>query len=80
MISAMLRRTLIVLAFAALTGCAEIETAGTATAPAPDSAGWVMSSGRRPSKAEFTAFAATCEMKGGATDACFANLGLKKAQ
>ncbi|MFZ2005854.1 MAG: hypothetical protein WB697_21775 [Stellaceae bacterium] len=41
--------------------------------------GWRLASGKSPTQAEFTALTATCEAKGGITDACFAELGLKKA-
>jgi hypothetical protein len=47
--------------------------------PAPDIAGWRMASGKAPTQAEFAALAATCDVKGGAIDVCFADLGLKRA-
>ena len=62
----------------ALGACTTMETAVTAT-PAPDPGGWLMSSGKQPTKAEFAALAATCEDKGGAVESCFTNLGLKHA-
>jgi hypothetical protein len=46
----------------------------------PDMSGWRLASGKPPTQAEFAALTATCEAKGGITDACFAELGLKKAQ
>lgn len=77
-------RTLFLLAFPALlalAACQHAETTGSTTlGPAPDTSGWRLSSGKTPTKAEFTALAATCEAKGGNADACFAELGLKKAQ
>jgi hypothetical protein len=63
----------------ALGACTTTETAVTATAPT-DPGGWLMSSGKQPTKAEFTALAATCEEMGGAVEPCFTNLGLKRAQ
>lgn len=74
-------RTLFLLAFPALLtlgACQHSETASSAP-PAPDLAGWRLSSGKAPTKAEFAALTATCEANGGITDACFAELGLKKA-
>jgi hypothetical protein len=62
----------------ALGACTTTETAVTATAPV-DPGGWLMSSGKPPTKAEFAALAATCEEKGGAVEPCFTNLGLKRA-
>jgi len=61
-----------------LGGCAGTETASTGPA-SPDPGGWVMSSGKEPTKAEFAALAATCEMKGGAVEACLTDLGMKRA-
>jgi hypothetical protein len=46
----------------------------------PDPAGWRLASGKPPSKAEFAALSATCEVKGGATDTCLSDLGLKRAK
>jgi hypothetical protein len=63
----------------ALGACTTTETAATATAPS-DPGGWLMFSGKQPTKAEFAALAATCEEMGGAVDSCFTNLGLKRAQ
>jgi len=64
-----------------LVACQNHETASsTALGPAPDMSGWRLSSGKSPTQAEFAALAATCEAQGGDTDACFTNLGLKKAQ
>jgi hypothetical protein len=61
-----------------LGGCATTETVPVGPAP-PEPAGWVMSSGKQPTKAEFTALAATCEERGGAVEPCFTKLGLKRA-
>jgi len=62
-----------------LGGCATTET--TTTGPASlDSNGWLMSSGKEPTQAEFAALAATCEDKGGATDSCLTKLGMRRAQ
>jgi hypothetical protein len=76
-------RTLFPLAFLALlalTACQHPETDSSANLAPPDMSGWRLSSGKMPTQAEFAALAATCEAKGGDTDACFAELGLKKAQ
>lgn len=78
----MIGRTLFVLAFPALlllAACQTPETESSAPAPMPDMSGWRLASGKSPTQAEFTALTATCEAKGGITDACFAELGLKKA-
>jgi hypothetical protein len=74
-------RTLIslgVIGLLTLSACTTPETA-TATAVPIDSGGWLLASGKAPTKAEFTALAATCQDRGGAMDPCLANLGLKRA-
>ena len=77
-------RTLFLRAFPvllALAACQTTETSSSAdTGPPPDLAAWRLASGKVPTKAEYAALTATCEAKGGITDACFAELGLKKAQ
>jgi hypothetical protein len=73
----MVARTLLLFALFALGACAEVVTE-TASAPAPEPAGWRLSTGKVPSKAEFTALAATCAAKGGDNEACFKELGLKR--
>jgi hypothetical protein len=76
-------RTLFPLAFLALLalcGCQNTEPAASAEAAPVDVAGWRLASGKVPTKAEFTALAATCEAKGGAVDPCLTDLGLKRAQ
>ncbi|HXO02857.1 MAG TPA: hypothetical protein VN900_12415 [Stellaceae bacterium] len=45
----------------------------------PDSAGWQLASGKLPTKAEFTALAASCQDRGGAFEPCLTELGLKRA-
>ena len=81
-IAPMTDRTLYVLAFFGMIGLAActtaIETAATAPA-AVDPGGWRYASGKVPSKAEFAAISATCESKGGTTDSCLTELGLKRA-
>ena len=75
-------RTLISLAVVgllALTACTTPETTTASAEIPPDSSGWLLASGKAPTKAEFTALAATCQDKGGAMDPCLANLGLKRA-
>jgi hypothetical protein len=75
-------RTLIPLAVAgllALTACTTPETITASAEIPPDSSGWRLASGKVPTKAEFTALAATCQDKGGAMDPCLSNLGLKRA-
>jgi len=75
-------RTLISLAVTAvlaLGACSTPETTTVSAAIPPDSSGWLLGSGKAPTKAEFTALAATCQDKGGAMDPCLANLGLKRA-
>jgi len=68
---------LVVLGLGACTGGAEV---GSVTeGPAPDPTGWRLASGKAPTKAEFTALAATCQDRGGAMDPCLADLGLKRA-
>ena len=74
--------TLKCLALAALlvlAACTEIPHIGSTAAAPPDGSGWRMASGKAPTKAEFAAFAATCEARGGAYETCFADLGLKRA-
>jgi hypothetical protein len=76
-------RTLISLAVAgllALGACTAPETTTASAELPPDSAGWLLASGKIPSKAEFTALAATCQDKGGAMDSCLSDLGLKRAR
>ncbi|HTW52316.1 MAG TPA: hypothetical protein VME45_10515 [Stellaceae bacterium] len=76
-------RTLLLLAFPALlvlAACQQPETASSAALAPADMSGWRLSSGKMPTQAEYVALTATCEAKGGITDACFAELGLKKAQ
>ncbi|HXC28345.1 MAG TPA: hypothetical protein VNV38_10365 [Stellaceae bacterium] len=80
---AMTGRTLFLLAFPALlalAACQSPETASSAAAAPADLAAWRLASGKMPTQAEYAALTATCEAKGGMTDACFAELGLKKAQ
>jgi hypothetical protein len=75
-------RTLISLAVTALLTLGACTTPETTTASAeipPDSSGWLLGSGKAPTKAEFTALVATCQDKGGAMDPCLSNLGLKRA-
>lgn len=75
-------RTLFPLAFPALlalAACQHSETASSSALAPPDMNGWRLSSGKMPTQAEFAALTATCEAKGGITDSCFAELGLKKA-
>ena len=74
----MIARTLLLFALLGLTACVEPVTE-TASASAVDPTGWRLSSGKVPSKAEFTALSATCQAKGGETDVCFKELGLKRA-
>lgn len=68
---------LVLLAVAACTD--SVTQTSSAEPPPPDIAGWRMSSGKPPTKAEFTALTATCQAKGGAVDACLSELGLKRA-
>jgi hypothetical protein len=72
----MIARTLLLFALLGLAACAEPVTE-TASAPI-DPTGWRLSSGKAPSKAEFSALSATCQAKGGETEACFKELGLKR--
>ena len=67
------------LALLALAACTEADLGG-GPAATPDAAGWQLASGKSPSNAEFAALAATCQVKGGAVDACLSNLGLKRAK
>jgi hypothetical protein len=74
----MIARTLLLFALLALAACAQPATE-TASAPASvDPTGWRLASGKVPSKAEFIALAATCQARGGETEACFKELGLKR--
>ena len=78
----MLERTLTPLAaliLLALAACGGSDV-GSADLASPDPTGWRMSSGKAPSQAEFAALAATCQVKGGAVDSCFNDLGLKRAR
>ena len=70
---------LTVAAVLAIAACAEGSLQTSDVEPAlPDMEGWRMASGKAPTKAEFTALAATCQAKGGAVDACLTELGLKR--
>jgi hypothetical protein len=76
-------RTLFLLSFPTLlvlAACQHSETGSSTALVPPDVSGWRLSSGKMPTQAEFAALAATCQEKGGATDDCFTELGLKKAQ
>jgi hypothetical protein len=73
----MIARTLLLFALLGLAACVEPVTE-TASARAVDPTGWRLSSGKVPSKAEFTALSATCQAKGGETESCFKELGLKR--
>jgi hypothetical protein len=79
MIDRTLRRLSIV-AVLALGGCTGSDTSVSADTASPDPGGWRLASGKMPTKAEFTALAATCQDKGGAFESCLTNLGLKRAQ
>jgi uncharacterized protein YfaP (DUF2135 family) len=73
-----------VVALLALAACNSSDAASNTDPNATNSAdanGWLMASGKEPSKAEFAAFAATCQQpaQGQSVDACFADLGLKRA-
>jgi hypothetical protein len=73
-------RPLALFALLALAACDSTDTSGpVADTAAPDTSGWRLASGKAPTKAEFSALAATCEAKGGAVDACLTDLGLKRA-
>jgi len=78
----MIARTFPVLALLALTACATAETTTADTGGAdPNPAGWRLTSGKEPSKAEFAALAATCQDKAkDSIDTCLADLGLKRAE
>jgi hypothetical protein len=65
-------------ALLALTACSSSDS-DTADAGPPDATGWRLASGKEPTKAEFTALAASCQDRGGAFDSCLTDLGLKKA-
>lgn len=68
-------------ALLALAACTSSDTgAGVADAGPPDPSGWRLASGKQPSKAEFVALTATCQDKGGPVNACFSDLGLKRAR
>jgi hypothetical protein len=73
-------RPLALFALFALAACTgSDDSAPVADAAAPDTSGWRLASGKAPSKAEFSALAATCEAKGGAVDSCLTDLGLRRA-
>jgi len=77
----MTTRTLLALglpALLALAACQTEQTADNSAGPLPDIGGWRMASGKAPTEAEFAALAATCQAKGGSTDACLAELGLTR--
>jgi len=74
----MIARTLLLFALLGLAACAEPVTETASASTAVDPAGWRLSSGKVPSKAEFAALSATCQAKGGTTEACFKELGLKR--
>ncbi len=69
---------LVVLALAA---CAE----GSQPVAVPDAQGWRLSSGKRPSRAEYIALVAACQhgavaaTRGKTLDTCLADLGLRRA-
>jgi hypothetical protein len=67
-------------ALLALAACSQTDTPDTTGANSPDPTGWRLASGKEPSRAEFAALAASCQDKGGAIDACLADLGLKRGQ
>ena len=67
------------IALLALAACNSSD-AGSADSGSPDPGGWRLASGKEPTKAEFAAIAASCRDRGGALDACLADLGLKRAQ
>jgi hypothetical protein len=69
---------LAVLLLLALGACATTESP--IISASPDSAGWLLTSGKEPTKAEFVALSATCEAKGGAVEPCLTDLGLKRAK
>ena len=71
--------SLAVVAALTLAGCGGPGHGTADSGASPDSGGWRLASGKVPTKAEFAAFAATCQDKGGAMDACLADLGLKRA-
>ena len=63
----------------AMSACAEASLQTGGVEPAlPDIEGWRLASGKAPTKAEFTALAATCQAKGGAVESCLNELGLKR--
>lgn len=68
------------IALLALTACSGAEGGDVIASNPPDPTGWRLSSGKTPTKAEFTALEATCEAKGGVVDTCLSNLGLKRAR
>jgi hypothetical protein len=67
------------LALLALTACSGSE-GDLIASNNPDPSGWRLASGKTPTQAEFAALAATCQIKGGAVDSCFTDLGLKRAR
>jgi hypothetical protein len=73
----MIARTLPIFALLAVAACSVPDTP--VSAPAPDTAGWRLASGKVPTKAELAALSATCEARGGDPEACFKELGLKRA-
>jgi hypothetical protein len=71
---------LAVTALLALGACNDSETNEVADSALPDAAGWQLASGKLPTKAEFTALAASCQDRGGVFESCLTELGLKRAR
>jgi hypothetical protein len=64
----------------ALAACSTLDRGESVAGDAPDPSGWQLASGKSPTRAEFAAFAATCQTRGGAFDSCLADLGLKRSR
>jgi hypothetical protein len=71
-------KRLALIALFALAACSSSDTSNSGAEVSPDPSGWRLASGKAPTKAEFTALAATCQDKGGAFESCLVNLGLKR--
>ncbi len=68
----------------ALAGCGRSDNSPASGSGADGVAGWVFASGKRPSRAEYAALAASCRQgavrsaQGKPLEACLADLGLRK--
>jgi hypothetical protein len=74
----------VLLPMLALIGCGPSETSQVSASSINEVQGWTFASGKRPSRAEYTAIVASCEQgavqsaRGRELEACLADLGLRR--